>query len=755
MRDKPGLLSRFVQAVALRTDSWVNEVTGLGTSRDKRIWSHAELEPLPPEELEVLYRASAVHARVVDMLPDECFRSGFEIRIPGEAETAQETNALLADLQAEHHLAAAYRSARHYGGGLVRITVRDGRHPGEPLDMENIQRVVALNHFSSREAWAYEYYGDMDRENFGQVARYFLAPLFVTGMTSSADNMLDATRALRLEGVIGERHVNQGNFGWPDSVLQRVHETIRDWSSGYASAAHLLHDASQGVYKLPELTKLLMQNRMDVVSAKIAAIDQAKSVLRGILLGEGETYERQDTTFTGIADTLTRMDFQLAAVTGTPVTVLLGQAPAGLNATGSADLELFRAVAQAERRKRIQPQAEKLVRIVFRSKRGPTGGKEPAKWSITWRPLSVPTDKELADTRKTHAETAQILVDMGAVTARDVARSMFGGEEYSADLNVDPAVLEDLPEPEELDPLDELPPGAPEVGGPPALTPSQPASASALNGAQMTSAKSIVSDVAAKLLPRESGIGMLMEFCTLTRNQAENIMGEVGRTFFAAPPGTAPAAEPVPAPELEPAPTPDSSEHGGRADDAGEHAALLLRELKEGLRTEDDVTRRVSKLFSISRREARALVRSMAKASRRSGLKPTRGDKTATHFPKRGDNHPVAMKHSRWQSFDVAYARELREKWPEIWARGGNTLGNRQFQRLAPLAERGGAPEAPSEDKAVRLREAWAARHEGDKRLSGIIAQVKWLVVGNLGEQGMKDAIEEEKTRLRQQRGEG
>lgn len=752
MRDKPGLLSRFVQAVALRTDSWVNEVTGLGTSRDKRVWTQVTLEPLPPEELEVLYRASAVHARVVDMLPDECFRSGFEIRIPGEAETAQETNSQLADLQAEHHLAAAYRLARHYGGGLVRMTVRDGRHPGQPLDLENIQRVVALNHFSSREAWAYEYYGDMDRENFGQVARYFLAPLFVTGMTTSADSLLDASRSLRFEGVIGERHVTQGNFGWPDSVLQRVHETIRDWNSGYASAAHLLHDASQGVYKLPELTKLLMQNRMDVVAGKIAAIDQAKSVLRGILLGEGESYERQDTTFTGVADTLTRLDFQLAAVTGTPVTVLLGQAPAGLNATGSADLELFRAVAQAERRKRIQPQAEKLVRMIFRSKRGPTGGKEPAKWSIIWRPLSVPTEKEQAETRKIVAETDQIYFEMNTVTARDVARSRFGGEEYSMEMSVDPATLEALPEAGEQDPLAELPPGELVPGAGPLGPSEQPASASALNGAQVTSAKSVVADVAAKLLPRDTGIGMLMELFRLSREQAENIMGEVGRTFFAVPPGTAPAASaPVPTP-AEPDPAPEA-EAQDRSDDAGEHAALLMRELKEGRRTEKDVARRVSKLFSINQREALALVRSMAKASRRAGLKPTRGDRDATHFPRRGDNHPVTLKHSGWQSFDVAYARELREKWPEIWARGGNTLGNRQFQRLAPVADRGGAPEAPSEDKAIRLREAWAARHEGDKRLSGIVAQVKWLVVGALGEKGMKEVIEREKERLKSQRG--
>jgi phage-related protein (TIGR01555 family) len=741
MSDKQGLLSRMVQAAMLRADSWVNQLTGLGTARDKRTWTQMELDVLPPEELETLYRASALHSRVVDLLPNECFRAGFEVRIPGEAETAQEANGLLADLQAEHHLAEAYRLGRLYGGGLVRVTVDDGRRPGLPVDKETINRVTALNHFSSREAWAYEYYADMNRKGFGSVAVYFMAPLFTHGMMAmGSDSLLHATRTLRFEGIIGERHINQMNNGWPDSILQRVHETIRDWGSGYGSAAHLLQDASQGVYKLPELTKMLMQNRMDVVIQKIAAIDQAKSVLRAILLSEGESYERKDVTFSGIGDTLMRLDFQLAAVTGIPVTVLLGQAPAGLNATGMADLDLFRATAQSEQRKRIQPQAENLLRLIFRSRRGPTSGTEPEKWSIVWRPLSVPTEKEQADTRKIHAETAQILVDIGVVSGSEVARSMFGGEEYSAEISVDPAALEALPTgtPGEEGTDPEAPAGA--LG----LPSDQPASATALNGAQVTSAKSIVADVAARLLPREAGLGMLMEFFRLTQEQAENIMGEVGRSFFA----TAP--EPAPAQPRAAEPT----EEAARGDDAGEHAALLVGEFRSGQRKRKDVVHRLAKLFNISKSSARALLRDMAHNPGRKTLKPTRAEQDRTNFPRAGDNDPVSFKGSSWPTFDPAYARELREKWPEIWARAGNTLGNRHFQRLAPVAERDGVPAGPADEKSLRLREAWAARHHGNKLLPGVVAQVKWLVVGEMGEQSMKELIDKEKARLRAQRGE-
>lgn len=53
----------------------------------------------------------------------------------------------------------------------------------------------------------------------------------------------------------------------------------------------------------------------------------------------------------------------------------------------------------------------------------------------------------------------------------------------------------------------------------------------ALSGAQVMSAKEIVIDVAAGRLPRESGVAMLQRFFQISKDDAEAIMGEVGRSF--------------------------------------------------------------------------------------------------------------------------------------------------------------------------------------------------------------------------------
>lgn len=54
----------------------------------------------------------------------------------------------------------------------------------------------------------------------------------------------------------------------------------------------------------------------------------------------------------------------------------------------------------------------------------------------------------------------------------------------------------------------------------------------ALNGAQVQAARDVVAAVAARQLPRDVGVNMLVEFFNVDPSRAERVMGSVGRTFF-------------------------------------------------------------------------------------------------------------------------------------------------------------------------------------------------------------------------------
>ena len=87
----------------------------------------------------------------------------------------------------------------------------------------------------------------------------------------------------------------------------------------------------------------------------------------------------------------------------------------------------------------------------------------------------------------------------------------------------------------------------------------------------------------------------------------------------------------------------------------------------------------------------------------------------------------------------------------QIWKAGGNIRGNEAFM-LWGRARQGS--ESPSVLSWIKERESWGARHFRDgqafksgskspnlSNVGGVVAQMKWGVVGTLGEQGMKDVI--------------
>lgn len=104
----------------------------------------------------------------------------------------------------------------------------------------------------------------------------------------------------------------------------------------------------------------------------------------------------------------------------------------------------------------------------------------------------------------------------------------------------------------------------------------------------------------------------------------------------------------------------------------------------------------------------------------------------------------TSFRKSKWETFDFAWAKKLREEHPEIWKMGGNIKGNDQWEILSTILDNNGSAETQDQVNALNLREAWIARHEGDFRVPGVVAQIKWLAVGKQGESAMKKVINDE-----------
>lgn len=93
------------------------------------------------------------------------------------------------------------------------------------------------------------------------------------------------------------------------------------------------------------------------------------------------------------------------------------------------------------------------------------------------------------------------------------------------------------------------------------------------------------------------------------------------------------------------------------------------------------------------------------------------------------------------KQFPYLYAAYLKEHFPAVWAAGGNIRGNDAFRWWTAYRRGDCSPAVMYWWKTTRP--AWIARHYGDYRLPGVIAQIKWGTVGNLGVAGMKRVVED------------
>jgi len=130
-----------------------------------------------------------------------------------------------------------------------------------------------------------------------------------------------------------------------------------------------------------------------------------------------------------------------------------------------------------------------------------------------------------------------------------------------------------------------------------------------------------------------------------------------------------------------------------------------------------------------------------------------RGDSKApeeTNFPNSGDNQKISLSNSDFRQFpDYAYVKNLKENYPKIWRRagtGGNPptsfTGNDAFRNWTKYKA---GDRSASVLSWVKRRERFMNRHQGNTRLNGTIAVMKWGGVTKSGVSAMKKIVNEQK----------
>lgn len=262
-------------------------------------------------------------------------------------------------------------------------------------------------------------------------------------------------------GIVTSTWQRARNNGWGESVLVRVVQEVFNFTAAMQGVGVLVSDFAQAVFGMEGLAELLAQgpDGEKTVMKRAEIVDTARSVARALLIDKNETFERKVTPVSGLPELIDRLCNHLSAVTHIPVTVLMGTAPAGLNATGAADLKNYHDGIDGRRERALRRHLNRLIKVLFLAKDSPTKGKEPKRWKVQFGPVSTLTPMESADVRLKTAQADSSDINAGVLMPEEVAASRYAGDEYSTETRLNTKLrsvkpMEPEPEPEP-DPDDE------------------------------------------------------------------------------------------------------------------------------------------------------------------------------------------------------------------------------------------------------------------------------------------------------------
>lgn len=399
----------------IRSDGWQNTMTRLGTALDRA--THTTFVPtkLPSSTLSALFHGDDTARLICSIYVEEALRLGW-----GKVPELDRLNAL-------QKIQEAAIWGQVFGGGVIVIGAEDGQDPRMPLRLPLVQPIRWLDVYDRRRV----------ERSQGLTGSLEDAEIFRVTPLYGATFEIHRSRCLTFGGALTASEEKERNAGWDDSILQVVYDTIRQFNDAHLALGNMLTDASQSVIKMRGLIAAMAGGQKEDIETRAQLISLTRSVARAVLLDAGdgagggaEDYSKIATSFSGVPEAIDRLANRLAAATRIPVTILMGQAPAGLNATGETDLRSWYDRVQSFREQKIDPQVRRLFEIA--------GLDCEPSWPSLWQE----TDAEQTSRQKTDAEIDSIYFDLGVVTADKIAarvKSRYPGLEIAPPVPALPA----------------------------------------------------------------------------------------------------------------------------------------------------------------------------------------------------------------------------------------------------------------------------------------------------------------------------
>jgi phage-related protein (TIGR01555 family) len=313
---------------------------------------------------------------------------------------------------------------RLFGGSAVLLGCDDKRSVALPLIPERAKNLDWLMPLDKRYLWPMSYYSDMGPK-FGKPETFMFSPMSATG--AHLQTVIHESRLVLFPGDASARLEKDINQGWDLSVLQRIHPVLMSHDTSWKALEIMLTESQQAVFHMTGLAEGIAGGETDALKARMQIIDMYRSMLRAMVIDADaeEKFERNFATFTGVADAMDKIVLRLASAMRMPVTILMGQSPAGMNATGVSDLSIWYNFIASSQTQVLDALIRRVVEVFCATKEGPDLPKsdiaEESVVKVVWPSLWTESPIENAQRRSALMTSDVAGVNAGIYLPEEVA----------------------------------------------------------------------------------------------------------------------------------------------------------------------------------------------------------------------------------------------------------------------------------------------------------------------------------------------
>lgn len=339
---------------------------------------------LVPRQLEQMYESSWIVGKVVDCVAEDMTRAGIIIHGTDEVDELQ---AVFTNTGVWNSLTEGLQWGRLYGGALA-VMMIEGQDLASPLRIEAVTK-GSFKGLTVVDRWRVTTGGVTTLASGGMAGLPEFYTLDATGervhhsrVLRFIGNKLPYWEALKLQG-------------WGASVVERMDDRIVAFDSVTMGAANLVFKAYLRTVKVERLREVLAAGgKAEENLVKMFKLMQVLQTNEGItLLDKNDEFQTHAYAFSGLSDLILQFGQQLAGASGIPLVRLFGQSPAGLNATGDADIRNYYDNVNSQQEARMRSLVERLLQVAYRSLKGAAA---PVELGFTFTPLWQMSEAEKA-----------------------------------------------------------------------------------------------------------------------------------------------------------------------------------------------------------------------------------------------------------------------------------------------------------------------------------------------------------------------